>query len=226
MNSAIVRLEGTYVSRIEHHHDLNAQSLVHEVPNIDEAFDEFALIIGDAIHNLHTALDFAWWNTINRCMSDKISNQTKFPVRDSRQNLESALRGIEVEARCKALFDFLMTDVQPYKGGRNGLVSALHDLDISDKHLLVLELAPQGYIEGIVVRDQNGERHRGNTWTVQSPPPYFVDYERGIHVEDPGKLSVGITLAEAGIFRCVPIEDLLSDFFRYVSWIVERLETI
>jgi len=222
----IAALESTYVSRIERHPQFNAQSLVHEVPDIKNALEDLALIAGDAIHNLHTALDFAWSSTISKHLPNRISDSTKFPVRESRQQLEAALHGIEVDTRCKRLFDCIVYEIQPYKGGHNSVIWTIHDLDICDKHLLLLELAPQGHIRGITVKDKAGELHRGFTMAVQSPGPYIVDYEEGIQVEEKGKLSVAITLADAGIYEAVEAESLLSSFARYVLHVIQLLENI
>jgi hypothetical protein len=59
---------------------------------------------------------------------------------------------------------------------------------------------------------------------VQSPGPYIVDYEAGIQIEEKGKLSVAITLADAGIYEAVEVESLLSSFARYVLHVIQLLE--
>jgi hypothetical protein len=222
---AIVALEGTYVSRIEQHPQSNAQSLVHEVPDVENTLADLSLIVGDVIHNLHAALDFAWYSTLSTCLPDKISDSTKFPVRETRQQLEAALHGIDVDTRCKGLLDCIVAEIQPYKRGHNGVVWTIHDLDIRDKHLLRLDLASQANISGIVVRDKNGELHRGFTMAIESPGPYFVDYEAGIQIEEKGKLNVAITLADAGMYKVVEVESLLSSFARYVAYVIGLLES-
>jgi hypothetical protein len=225
--AAIVALEKTYVSRIEPHPLLNAQSLVHEVPNVENALLDLSLIVGDIIHNLRTALDFAWYSTISKCLPDKISDCTKFPVRQTRQNLAAALHGIEVDTRCKRLFDCMMSDIQPFKGSHNSAVWTVHDLDICDKHLLLLELAPQGYIRGITLRDRNGGLHPdGATWAVPGAGPYCVDYVEGIKIEDKGNLSFAITLADAGMYKVVEVESLLSSFTSYTLHVIRLLENV
>jgi hypothetical protein len=224
---AIVAQENTYTVTIEHHPDTGAQSLVHEFPDFEEALFELSLIVGDAIHNLHSALDFAWYGTISRHLPDKISPSTKFPVRDSRQQLEAALHGIEVDTRCKPLFDCLVSVIQPYKGGHNEVIWTLHDLDISDKHLLLLELDPLGHIGGIAIRDSNGETSRGSSMPAKGiEGRYIVDFESDIQVENEGKLSVTVTLPEAGIFKPVPVVSLLESFSNFVLYTVKLLENI
>jgi hypothetical protein len=120
-----------------------------------------------------------------------------------------------------------MSSIQPYDGGHNRAVWTLHDLDISDKHLLLLGLDPIGHIAGISVRDSNGELHRGHS--VPSPGmngKYTIIYERGLKVEDQGKLSVAVILQEAGIYQPVPVETLLSSFCNFTLYTVQLLENI
>jgi hypothetical protein len=137
--AAVNALEDACTATVEYHAQ-GGQSLKHEIPDADNALDDLSLIAGDAIHNLRSALDFAWYDTISRCLPDKLSDKTKFPVMKTRQDLEGTLHGIEVDTRCPRLFECMVTQIQPYKGGDNSIIWTLHDLDISDKHLLLLSL--------------------------------------------------------------------------------------
>lgn len=61
--TAIVALENAYAPAIEQHPDTGAQSLIHDVPDTREPIENLSLVIGDAIHNLRSALDYAWYAT-------------------------------------------------------------------------------------------------------------------------------------------------------------------
>ena len=222
----IVEFEDTDAATIEVHPETGAQSLKHELQEIGKFFDRMSLIAGDAIHNMRTSMDFAWFQTISRCLPEKISGFTKFPVRDTSQQVEDALRGLEIDTRCRQLFDYIMAEAQPYNGGHNRAIWTLHQLDISDKHLLLLEMAPRGYIKGITVRDKRGEISRGNTMPAYGHGPYFVDFEPGIEIHDKGKLSVDISLSEAHTFKGIPIESLLTSFSNLAWHVVLMLENI
>jgi hypothetical protein len=172
-------------------------------------------------------LDFAWYSTISRLLPDKVSDKTKFPIRDTRKSVEDALHGIEVDTRCAALWECIMLKIQPYKGGHNSVLWTLHDLDISDKHLLLLGLDPTGYIKGIAVRNERGELSRGSTMPASGiEGRYIVDFQRGLKIEEKGELSVQVTLQEAHIFKPVPVNSLLSSFRNFTSYTVELLENV
>lgn len=120
-----------------------------------------------------------------------------------------------------------MSKIQPYNGGHNGAVWTLHDLDISDKHLLLLGLDPIGHIAGISVRDEHGELHRGNSVPAKGMDgKYHILYTSGFKVQDKGKLSVAITFQEAGVWNAVPVESLLSSFCNFTLHSVQLLENI
>jgi hypothetical protein len=222
--AAVIALENTCTATVEYHAQ-GGQSLKHEIPNADSALDDLSLIAGDAIHNLRTALDFAWYDTISRCLPDKLSDKTKFPVMKTRQDLEGTLHGIEIDTRCPRLFECMMTQIQPYKGGESSLIWTLHDLDISDKHLLLLSLGTYSSAEGINVRDADGKLHHGATMGTRGSQ-FFVDFYPGFQIEDKGKLSIAITFQEAGIFDSIPAEGLLSNLSNFVFYSVQLLENI
>lgn len=225
--SAVIAQNDTFTATIEYHPDTKAQSLVHGFPNLEGALSELSLIVGDAIHNLHSALDFAWCSTICAHLPDKFSDSTKFPVRNTLQELEGALRGIEVDTRCEPLFDCIVSDIQPYNGGNNSVIWTLHQLDISDKHLLLLGLDPIGHIEGISIRDSDGQISRSSSMPAKGLNGfYIIGFEDGVQIEDKGRLSVTVTLQEAGIFNNVPAFSLLQDFSNLVLYTVKRLEGI
>jgi hypothetical protein len=226
LKSALVAQENTYTATIEHHPN-GGQSLIHEFPDFENSLRDLSLIVGDAIHNLRSALDFAWRSTISKHLPDKISARTKFPVRDTRQDLESTLHGIEVDTRCKRLFDCVVLEIQPYKGGNNSAIWTLHNLDIFDKHLLPLGLDPTGHIRGISIKDSNGEIHRGSSMPAKSiGGRYILTFESGLHIENKGKLSVTVTLQEAGIYKPVPVLSLLQGFSNFVFHTAQLLENL
>jgi len=226
LHAAILALEETYTSTVEYRMD-GGESLIHEVPNFRLALNNLSLIVGDAVHNARSAMDFAWHNTISRCLPDRLSEYTKFPVRDTRNNIEGALRDIEIDKRCPALFDCVISKIQPYNGGDTDAVWTLHDLDISDKHLVLLGLEPIGHITGITVRDTNGELHRGSSLpAIGGDGRYVVDLECGFKVENKGKLSVHVTVQEAGDFSGVTVESLLSGFTNFALYTINLLENV
>ncbi|HEY0940326.1 MAG TPA: hypothetical protein VGE08_09545 [Steroidobacter sp.] len=106
---------------------------------------EFALIIGDAIHNLRSALDLTHCETVTR-VGGTVTDWTRFAFFKDRQELVSKL-GKGVLKTAPDIVDFIADVIEPYDTGNNPL-SALHALDITDKHLLLLPVFSVAAIRG------------------------------------------------------------------------------
>jgi hypothetical protein len=96
---------------------------------------EWSAIVGDAVHNLRSALDLLAWQLVE-VNGVQPSRDTSFPISQStaglyEQTLQRALRGAPPKAvrliRC----------LRPFGGG-NIILGQLRALDITDKHRLVL----------------------------------------------------------------------------------------
>jgi hypothetical protein len=95
------------------------------------------LIIGDAIHNLRSALDHALCDAIRK-RGGKISKQTQFPIIEG-DDLEGAIKNRGVDQAGPEILD-VVRDLKPSKAGNRELWM-VHDFDIDDKHKLLLPVA-------------------------------------------------------------------------------------
>src|ERR1700730_11338172 len=156
LETAIGLLKENCTATIEINPETTHQNLIHTVPKFTEAMDDLSLIAGDAIHNLRSALDLAWMNILGICVPTADRNFAKFPIRSTRQDVEAALNGIQINSTTNSkIFNCIVTYMQPYGGGKfNEIAATLHKLDICDKHLVLLELNPIAGISGILVKDQ------------------------------------------------------------------------
>ena len=102
-----------------------------------------ALIIGDALHNLKSALDILYYQTFEAVAPGKADHRTRFPIRNEREQLISGIdgglkeKGLAGDSRVALVVDLLLDIVKPYQAG-NRPIWALHDLNILDKHQLLL----------------------------------------------------------------------------------------
>src|ERR1700731_3577596 len=227
LEAAILALKENYTATVVQNVDTGHQDLIHAIPEFAGAVDEMALIAGDAIHNLKTSLDFAWMSTLRKHVPTANLDCAKFPVYPSRRELESALNGVPINTRSNpSLFGLVVSDIQPFEGGHNGVVYALHKLDISDQHLLLLGLVPLAGIDGIMVQKPDGEVVRGFAGATQNAPPYVIAFDGNIRIKDKGKLTFHIVLKEAGIYDSVHIMEVLPKFSQVVSYYIELLERL
>ena len=120
-----------YVVRVEPFHKPGSYALRYvERENIPETFP---LIIGDAVHNLRTALDHLAVALVR--LAGKSTKNVYFPFADSAQNLEGAIASRKIARAGPKVVDEIRL-LQPYKGG-NLVLRGIHDLDIADKHAML-----------------------------------------------------------------------------------------
>jgi hypothetical protein len=228
LETAVGLLRESCTATVEINPETTHQNLIHTVPKFAETMDDLSLIAGDAIHNLRSALDLAWVRILEIHLPTADRDFAKFPVRSTRQEVEAALNGIQINSAINsAIFHCIVTDIQPYGGGKfNGVASILHKLDICDKHLVLLELNRLAGISNILVESQDGEIIRGFGGATDTLPPWVIPFHKDFRIKDKGKLAFDILLKEAGIFNCIDITEALHTFSNVVFHYVELLENI
>jgi hypothetical protein len=185
--------------------------------------DELALRLGDAVHNLKCALDHAWFQTVNRLIPTEKWERAKFPVYPSADLLEDALRKLKIDISTPKFFKFISCEIQPYKGG-NVAIRPIHELNIRDKHRLLIPVVHYSSIGDIYVKDQRGERHRGFTWGTTDPLPHYLQFESGLHVENPGSASFEIMYEYGKAGNQMRMVDTLKFYSHHVLTVVQILE--
>lgn len=98
-----------------------------------------AAIIGDIIHNLRTALDHVYWDIISQFVPDEEDRRrVQFPFARKRGGFNGALK-TRFAGRAGTGFVSALFGLQPYaEGARNDLFYLIHDLDLIDKHKLLI----------------------------------------------------------------------------------------
>ncbi|MGP0018641.1 MAG: hypothetical protein ACLPHP_08750 [Candidatus Sulfotelmatobacter sp.] len=211
LQALITALPEAYTATVEINPHGGNEVVKHDIRNRDELLTNIALVIGDAIHNLHCALDHAWLVVLNRLSPISVNNQTKFPIFPIRDKVEAALRGIKVNVAVPALFDFVVNQIKPYKGGDDSLWS-IHSLDIDDKHRLLLPVFEFASIQGIEVENEQGEVEHGATVGTPQKPPYYVHVPIGWHFKKKGNVSVSVLFEEGEILQYAETIEMLWTF--------------
>jgi hypothetical protein len=130
--------------------------LVHRVRIQKTVPKEWAAIVGDAVHNIRSTLDYMIWQLILRNGGTPGRN-TCFPIGVAKsgygKQLRSSLSGASVEAKK------YIRRLKPYPGGNQILVQ-IHALDICDKHHLALIV---------------GSAHKNLLLTMKMKAPWIPD---------------------------------------------------
>jgi hypothetical protein len=96
--------------------------------------EEAITTIGDAIHNLRSALDVLAAEMAR--LNDPTAQKVAFPFPDTEANLKRHIKDRNF-GRCGPKAIEILEQIQPYYGG-NDLLRHLHQLDITDKHEILL----------------------------------------------------------------------------------------
>jgi hypothetical protein len=223
VEKTVLALPNVYTATVEINPDGGNEVLKHDLPNRDKIIDDIALMLGDAIHNLHCALDHAWMSVITKLCPSSINNQTKFPIRLVREQVETALRGIKIDSTAPILFDYVLNHIKPYDGGECS-VWPIHILDIDDKHRLLLPVIEFGSVGGIEVVNELGEVWMIGTSGAAQKPPYYVPIPLGWHLKNKGKVSFSVLFDEGPTFQFTDIIDMLWAFLMQTVGVVQTLE--
>ncbi len=109
---------------------------------------EVPLIIGDAIHNLRSSLDLMACDLV--LLSNGNIENVYFPFAESATDLEKAIKDRRINRATPDVVD-LIRRLKPYRGG-NKLLRAIHDLDINDKHRLIIPILEYAVVQDTTIR--------------------------------------------------------------------------
>jgi hypothetical protein len=134
--------------------------------------DEFALIIGDAVHNLRTALDLAIFGIIGTRAKNPESVQ--FPFGKNVYSFKNAFTQRQIDIAGENVRR-AVCDLKPYDGGNEPLYG-VHRLDIQDKHKLIFTFGKVVQMIGDDVR----KLHPALSHWYGPGPIEFVDVKSGV----------------------------------------------
>ena len=153
-----------------------------------------ALIIGDAVHNIRSALDFLYYQTVLKCRSH-VDEWTMFPIKETREKLEQSLKGALKQKKIRTQISHsILEEIRSYSGG-NPALWTLHKLDNWDKHQLLIPTFQLMAINDIRLTDEKNIIHNfGPIFTSESYKRYIPEDEYGRYpkVHDKGRASIGI----------------------------------
>lgn len=224
LDSAIRRMPNAYTATIKK--DIESRKNIVEYELHDcAALEQLGLIIGDAIHNIHCALDHAWVGTIGKLVPSQLDGHTKFPARETREGLEGGLHGREIDSLCPELYRRMVLDIKPYDGG-NVAIWPIHELDIKDKHILLLPLISVVSVSGVKLEDNHGEICEQSLWTIESSGRFTLPMEGNFKLKDKGEMSLQVAFNKGLPAEGLEVLGTLSLFAKVVLNVVELLEQV
>ncbi|AZT82601.1 hypothetical protein EHN06_03050 [Marinobacter sp. NP-4(2019)] len=145
----------------------------------EEVANHAAIIIGDLVHNLRSSLDHTYWDCTEQfAKSDGEKRNIQFPITSTERALkESVIPGLP--SRVSESFALALEELQPYRDGGNRNLCLIHDLDVMDKHKLLIPTGNFTKITSAMIQKQVpdfpsgivdcsfGNNYRDVGWRVQ-----------------------------------------------------------
>jgi hypothetical protein len=185
--------------------------------------EDWPVIVGDVLHNLRSGLDILACDVLRACGRTNVRN-VYFPFAKSPDTLETAIKQRRIsKTRPNVVTEFRR--LKPYKGGSE-LLYAIHELNLADKHQLLITIHQPAIARNIRVLAQGlvwntgpsvGFRLEGERILVRvaaSRNPQF-DYDRHVPFE---------VLFDIGNGVLKPVAETLFHMAQVVSEIIETIE--
>lgn len=192
--------------------------------------DKMLLTIGDAIHNLRSALDFAMSDIEFDTLGIR-DPHTHFPIRPTRDELVNAIDGgLKKKGQWapKTVLDFIVDSIQPYERGIGEPIWSLNALDIEDKHRLLIAKKDITHVRTIHCKDGRGEHFMVTEWAMIHPrvSVYPCIGRKNVEITDKGKASFGVVFGDGMPFYGKAILPTLRNLSHFVSRTMDSLERV
>jgi hypothetical protein len=186
--------------------------------------DEVPLIIGDAVHNLRSALDLLACDLVR--LNGKSTKGVAFPFAKDRIALETEIKNRKIRRAGPEIVRIVKSQ-EPHKEGNQPLC-AIHDLDITDKHKLILPTVFLGGVPDVRTTFQSGTMitfedcficpvHHGLLINVIAASADVVGDQLNARFD--------IAFGDIEVFKNAPIVPTLLQLAQLVEGIIQTFET-
>lgn len=195
-----------------------------------------SVLAGEVVHHLRCTLDHVVWalaSKNNLSSGERIT----FPVCETSEKFKSAVRNGIIKGISRA-FHPLIESLQPYRTAdpKNSIIQIVHDLDIMDKHRLLVVVTHAVRMGGNIVI--NGELTSEVAIIAATPPdpsPFFRAVEDGVEVHWLGyetttepkwrienDFSIEVAFQRIGTVEREPVVPMLTQLCNGIEQIVDQ----
>jgi hypothetical protein len=158
-------------------HRISPTKITLKISVKDAIPDQLSTVLGDAVHNLRSALDHLAWALVE-ANGNVPDEDTQFPISRDLARFEAVIPRRLAGASDKAIE--AIKDLKPYKGG-NHVLWAVHELDIIDKHRLIVPVASAHTASEVRFSYHADPAEKNFHWLG---PPLKVEHARDVVIED------------------------------------------
>lgn len=186
--------------------------------------EDLSMIVGDAIHNLRTALDYAWFVLVKTFVPLAADEYTKFPVYETRESMDARIKGRHIDTVCKDLYDFIHR-IKPYRIGGCDSLWILHRLDIADKHILPLSMSRVSAVVDMVLQNEKGTIIAGLTLsTILESSEYAIPVTANFQIKNYGRVAFEVVFGQGLPTENAEVSRTLHKLREITLGVVESME--
>lgn len=184
----------------------------------------FALIIGDAVHNLRASLDHWAAALVSETTGNPVDTRVYFPFYGEGKKFESAKGYKPIKQAAPDVADFIGDEIKPgFDGDRN--LWSITDLDNVDKHNFILPTVAIAKVTNLDLRWQPdnflgdvavGGYATGPIRLIRSEVPFAIGKDF--------KTSTEITFPKGGLFENEPVIPTITNLGQVVTKTLDALE--
>jgi hypothetical protein len=204
------------------------ENLLYAAVKVSLPAEECALILGDALHNLRSALDFLYYESVLLCHGTP-TNWTRFPIANSRDKLVVTVDAALEKKQITRLVRYLLLEVvKPYQAG-NVALWTLHHLDMTDKHELLIPVLKLMIVNQVSLEDEQNR-------PLDNLPRQFLFSENSmswlkgtkgtkVQVKSKGHAAIDVLLAKDSLKKIQPVVPTLHWIAKEVNKTIELFES-
>jgi hypothetical protein len=189
-----------------------------------------ALIIGDALHNLRSALDLVYYRAFDGAtgLADK---WTRFPIRDEREELIASINGGLKQKKLSdhpgaiKLRDFVVDVVKAYQAG-NWPLWVLHDMSIMDKHHLLIPVFKIMAFTGISLKDDSETIFSVGPYYTEDSDRFKIGREGNFAIHNKGHATTAVVFSVGVPFQDRPVIPALTQLAEAVTRTIDAFESL
>jgi hypothetical protein len=183
---------------------------------------EVQLLLGDAFHNLRSALDHAIFEIVNPAPGAE--HTTQFPIVDDDAALSKSQHLATIRNANPKVADVIVNDIKPTKIG-NPMLRAIHDVDIIDKHRLLFAVTTIAPVILPTVHDSSLNLWIGNVIGFEAGGEHEIPLGRpGLTILQPPKFPRITTFMEPSGFRGQEVFSVLEAAIGCTTETLDKLE--
>ncbi len=225
LNSILAEFSNRKTHEVVVDHDADGGDDVLHVVAGEMLPDSFSLTLGDALHNLRASLDYVI-GEIEFSTTGARNKYTRFPVDETRDTLIDRIEGGLAKRIPKQVIDCIVEGIQPYKRGAGDFIFSLNEIDIEDKHRILIAKMEYKYVSGIVLVDEQGKEFRVPIWQIVNDKVsrHCVRGGKNCKVKNQGQASFDVLFGDGLPFAGYAIVPALRNLTKAVAGTVKEIE--